>query len=307
MMCGHSTVLALGYFRPADGRDEPSRAFFHLARTALYTLTAIATFTTLMLAQTAAAQLSSHTPKELENAGLDEKLGEIIPAAIYFRNESGEDVRLGSYFDGDRPVLLNLVYHDCPMLCNLVVDGLVRTMSEMSWSPGREFEVVTVSFNAAEGPEMASAAKRHALDRLGKPEAARGWHFLTGPQASIDSLTAAVGFRYQWVEDQQEFAHPAALIFLSGEGKIARYLYGIDYKPGDVRAALVEASNGQVGSALDRVILYCFQYDADKNSYAPHALNLMKAGGLLTMMVLGSMLFLFWRRESQRSHETSVA
>lgn len=306
-MCGHSTVLALRYFRPIDGRDEPFRVFLHLACTALCILTLIVALAALLLAQPAAAQRSAHTPKELENAGLDEKLGEFIPADIAFWNESGEDVRLGSFFDGERPVLLNLVYHDCPMLCNLVVDGLIRTLAEMSWLPGREFDVVTISFNAAEGPEMASAAKRHALDRLGKPEAAGGWHFLTGPQASIDRLTAAAGFKYQWVEDQQEFAHPAALIFLSGEGKIARYLYGIDYKPGDVRAALVEASNGQVGSAMDRVILYCFQYDADKNSYAPHALNLMKVGGLLTMMVLGSMLFLFWRRESQRSHETSVA
>ena len=271
--------------------------------TALLALAVLVAF----LVPPATAQRSGEMPKELENAGLDERLGAVVPADLIFRNESGKDVRLGRFFDGEHPVLLNLVYHDCPMLCNLVLDGLTGTMAEMRWVPGREFEVVTVSFNASEGPEMASTAKRRALHRLGKPEADAGWHFLTGTQDSIDKLTAAVGFKYEWVEDQKEFAHPAALIFISGERTIARYLYGIDNKPADVRAALVEASNGHVGSALDRVILYCFQYDADKNSYAPHALNLMKLGGLLTMIILGSMLFMFWRRESHTSHRAAAA
>lgn len=261
-------------------------------------------FTCSLFAQPLFAQRAGHLPEELEGAGLDEKLGNVVSADIMLRNEAGDAVRLGSFFDGKRPVLLNLVYHDCPMLCNLVLDGLTSTLSEMAWMPGGEFDVLTVSFNAAEGPEAARLAKQHALHRLEQPRAAAGWHFLTGSQESIDRLTDAVGFRYEWVEDQQEFAHPSALIFLSGDRKISRYIYGIEYNPRDVRTALVEASNGNVGSTLDRAILYCFQYDPDANSYVPHALNLMKLGGLLTMIVLGSILFTYWRKESQHSGET---
>lgn len=246
-------------------------------------------------------------PDELVGVGVDEKLGETLPSDLVFWDEEGEEVDFGSFFDGERPVLLNLVYHDCPMLCGLVVQGLAKALAQMAWVPGREFDVLTISFNAAEGPELASAAKEHALHMLGRPEAAGGWRFLTGPQPSIDRLTKAVGFQYRWVEDQQEFAHPSVLMFLSGRRMLARYIYGIDYEPRDVRTALVEASNGTIGSTIDRVILYCFQYDSDKNSYVPHALNLMKLGGLLTMIALGSMLFVFWRRESRRTGDAAMA
>ena len=255
----------------------------------------------------ATAQPTGELPKELEGAGVDEKLGEILPADIILLDEEGNQVELGSYFDGTRPVLLNLVYHDCPMLCGLVVQGLTKALAQMAWVPGEEFDVLTVSFNAAEGPEMAAAAKAHAIHMLGNPQAAAGWHFLTGTQNSIDRLTDAVGFRYRWIEDQQEFAHPSVLMFVSGERMLARYIYGIEYDPKDVRTALVEASNGTVGSTIDRLILYCFQYDSDKNSYVPHALNLMKMGGLLTVVTLGGMLFIFWRRESRRTDEAAVA
>lgn len=261
----------------------------------------------ILLPRAADAQRTGDMPDELENAGVQEKLGDTLPGDVVFVNEDGDEVELGSYFDGARPVLLNLVYHDCPMLCGLVVQGLTKVMARMAWVPGQEFDVVTVSFNAAEGPEMAKKAKEHALHMLGKPEAAGGWHYLTGTSSSIKRLTDAVGFQFRWVEDQQAFAHPSVLMFISGERKISRYIYGIEYDPRDVRTALVEASNGAVGSTIDRVILYCFQYDSDKNSYVPHAFNLMKLGGLLTIIALGSMLLVFWRRESQRSRDAAVA
>lgn len=267
-----------------------------------------ALLTTLLIwPSVALAQRTGELPDEFDNAGIDEKLGATLPADLVFLNEKGDEIRLGSYFDGERPVLLNLVYHDCPMLCNLVVQGLTNSMAQMSWVPGQEFDVVTVSFNAAEGPEMAAKAKEHALDMLGKPEAGAGWHFLTGTRASIDRLTDAVGFQYEWVEDQNAFAHPSALMFVSGERMLSRYIYGIEYNPRDVRTALVEASEGKIGTTVDQVILYCFQYDPDKNSYVPHAFNLMKLGGLLTMVALGSMLFIFWRRESRRSRGAATA
>lgn len=252
-------------------------------------------------------QVTGETPKELQNVGLDEKFGKTVPSDLIFIDESGTSVRLGSFFDDERPVLLNFVYHDCPMLCDLVVDGLILAVSRMSWVPGREFEIITVSFNPAEGPQQSAEAKRHALHRLGNADAAAGWHFLTGDQSAIDALTDAVGFRYHWVDEQQDFAHPSVLTFLSGEGIVSRYLYGVRYAPRDVRTALVEASDGKVGSAMDQVMLYCFQYDPDANSYVLHALSVMKLGGLLTVIVLGSILATFWRRESRRSRSTAPA
>ncbi len=280
----------------------------HIEPRTRYTSAAALVLSALLVAfmsHPALAQRTGVMPDAFKGAGLDEKLGATIPGDVVFTNEKGVDVEIGSYFTGERPVLLNLVYHDCPMLCGLVVQGLTKAMAGMSWLPGREFDVLTVSFNAAEGPELAAEAKMHALHMLGKPEAADGWHFLTGSDSSIERLTNAVGFRYEWVADQQEFVHPSVLMFVSGQGRLSRYIYGIEYDPRDVRKALVEASSGRVGSTIDQVILYCFQYDPDKNSYVPHAFNLMKLGGLLTMVSLGSMLFVFWRREARRSREAA--
>ena len=253
-----------------------------------------------VLSLPASAQRTGEMPRQLEGAGMDERLGEVIPTDLVFTNENGEAVALANYFDGKKPVLLTLVYHNCPMLCNLVLHGLTEVMRDMSWTPGNEYEVVAVSFNPAETWEVARREKEKYLGMLGRPQAASGWHFLTGSEASIASLTNSLGFRYKWVEEQQEFAHPSALMFLDGNGRISRYLYGVDYKPRDVRAALVEASEGKVGTAMDQVLLYCFQYDPNANSYVLHAVNLMKLGGLLTLLILGAMLFVFWRREARR-------
>ncbi len=252
------------------------------------------------------AQPSGRVPEAFKGVGVDEQGGSMLPLDLAFRDEAGRPVRLGQYFDGEKPVLLNLVYHNCPMLCNLVLDGLTASLKDMSWTPGEEFEVITVSFSHLEGPDLAARQKALYLERLGKPRAAAGWHFLTGSQADIAALAAAVGFQFRWVEAQQEYAHPATLIFLSGNGKISRYLYGLEYPARHVRSALVEASEGKVGSAIDQVVLYCFQYDPNANSYVPHAINIMKLGGLLTMTLVGAMLLLFWRRESRQPDPESV-
>lgn len=263
-------------------------------------LTAVLLFLAIGVS-TAAGQQSGNMPRQLDGTGIDEKLGDHVPMDLTFKNEDGEEIALGSYFDGKRPVLLALVYHDCPMLCNMVLRGLTTTLTQMQWTPGEQFEIVTASFNPRETPAVASDAKEMYVSMLGRPPAAAGWHFLTGTDASIGPLAEAVGFRYRWVEEEQIYAHPSTLVFLSGDGKVSRYIHGIEYDPSDVRTALVEASDGKVGSTIDQVVLYCFQYDPNSNSYVPHALNLMKLGGGLTMLLLGSLLFVFWRRESRRS------
>lgn len=243
------------------------------------------------------AQPSGKLPAVFEGLGVDEQLGSTIPLDVVFRDERGREVAIGSYFESGRPVILNLVYHDCPMLCNLLLDGLTKTLREMVWVPGEQFEVVTVSFSPLEGPELASRQKEKYLASLGKPEASKGWHFLTGDEDSIQRLARSVGFEFRWVEEQQQYAHPATLIFLGKEAKITRYLYGLEFEPRNVRAALVEASEGTVGNTIDQLVLFCFQYDPDANSYVVHAINVMKLGGLLTLLVLGIGLVILWRRE----------
>lgn len=273
---------------------------------ALYTIIVLA-LTGAMLVGPAAAQRSGQQPAVFDGVGMDEHLGDFVPGDVMLVNEAGERVALSTYLNRERPVLLNFVYHNCPMLCNLLLTGLNTTLKQMSWVPGEQFEVVSVSFAPDEGPALAARVKERYIKELGKPDAARGWHFLTGEQAEIRKLADAVGFQYRWVEAQQEYAHPAALIFLSPEGRITRYLHGLEFDPRDTRTALVEAGEGTVGSPLDQVILYCFQYDPSANSYVPHAINIMKLGGLLTMLLVGSLLFVMWRREAHtlRSAEAS--
>ncbi|ACY47134.1 SCO family protein [Rhodothermus marinus] len=257
-----------------------------------------------LLAFPAQAQRSGQQLAVFEGVGIEEQLGERIPLDLTFRDEAGQPVTLRTFFDGRRPVLLTLVYHDCPMLCNLVLDGLAKSLRQMAWTPGEQFEVLAVSFNHRETPELARRKKAHYVDMLGRPDAAAGLHFLTGDSTTIRALTDAVGFSFRWVPEKQQFAHPAVLIFLSGEGKISRYLYGLEHDPGDVRKALVEASEGKVGTVVDQVLLYCFQYDPSENSYVANAYNIMRLGGAVTVVLLGITLFLFWRRERRRQQET---
>jgi protein SCO1/2 len=249
-----------------------------------------------------AAQAPGEVPTELENVGIEEHLGEQLSPDITFVNAEGQTVTLGDYFGGERPVVMAFVYHNCPMLCSLILDGMTAALREVNLKPGEDYEALAVSFDPRDTPERAAAAKERYVARFGdEAAAAEGLHFLTGTQENIDRLTGEVGFGYEWSERQQEFAHTAALYFISPEGTITRYLYGIEYPPADVRTALLEASNGTIGSPLDQLILYCFQYDPNAGSYVLHATNAMKVGGLLTIVLLGGFLLLFWRRESRRN------
>lgn len=245
------------------------------------------------------AQRSNQTRDELQGVNIERKLGDQVATDVSFRNEEGEPVTLGQYLDGETPVVLNLVYHNCPMLCGLMLDGFTSSLSSLDWTPGEEFKVLTVSFNPREGPEIARKQKKAYVQRLGRPSAGEGWHFLTGDSTAIAELTSSVGFNFRWVAEKQEYAHPTAQVFLSGEGTVTRYIYGIQIPSGDMRKALVEASNGSVGNAIDRAAMYCFQFDPEKNTYTADAFNIMKIGSVMTFLLLAGGLFVFWRREHE--------
>jgi protein SCO1 len=256
---------------------------------------------------TAEAQRTGYVPEVFQDVDMNEQLGEYLPLDLLFYNERGQAVTLGSYFDGRRPVVINMIYHDCPMLCSVLLRGFTMSLQDMAWLPGGEFEVLTVSFAHNETPELAARQKESYLSMLGRPQAAAGWHFLTGDEENIRALSASIGFEFKWIEEAQEYAHPAVLTFASGNGRITRYLYGLTFPERHMRNALVEASEGTVGTTLDRVILFCLYFDPSKQTYVIHPMNVMKLGGLLTMFLLGSMLFVFWRREGSRQRHVPSA
>jgi len=239
-------------------------------------------------------------PAVFDGVGITEALGESLPQDLEFFNDSGELVRLGSLISADRPVILNFAYHNCPMLCSIMLESFAKTLADMDMKAGQDFDVITVSFSADETPDLAARQKAKYLERLTYDSADVGWHFLTGSQENIAALTAATGFGYKWVESAGEFAHPAALIFVSPEGVVTRYLHGMSFKPLDVRRAIVEASSGEVGTTLDRIIMYCFRYDATANSYVIHAQRLMKLAGFVTLLLVVFGLGIFWRRERRK-------
>ena len=250
--------------------------------------------------QLAAAQRADLVPDDLDDVGIEERLEAQVPLDLRFTDEAGQPVVLADYFGTDKPVVLTMIYYRCPMLCTLVLDGLVDAMREIDWVPGREFEVVTVSIDPREKPKLAVQKKQGYLASFGKPEAGAGWHFLTGDADSIEALTDAVGFRYQYVEQTDEYAHAAALIVLTPDGVVSRYLYGVRHDPRTVRLSLVEASEGRIGSATDKILLYCYRYDAQEGRYAPVAMRIMQLGGMLVAVVLGAMLLTFWLREARQ-------
>lgn len=247
---------------------------------------------------------SPESPEDMEEVQVTEKLGDQVSADITLYNEEGEQVQVGDYLNNDKPVLLALVYYECPMLCNLILNGLRDGLEELSWTPGDEFEVLTVSIAPDETPELAKDSKKMYLDDIGRPEAADGWHFMTGEEDQIRRLADEVGFGYKWNESTQEYVHSSSLIFLSDEGVVTRYLHGIDYPELALRNALYDAADGNIGSSLDRVILYCYEYDENSNAYIPVAVNIMKVGGVFTIILLGGFLGILWYRERRRQFKS---
>jgi protein SCO1/2 len=251
-------------------------------------------------ASPAPAQLANQVPPQLEEVGIEEHLDAKLPLDLEFRDESGKVVTLGDYFDGVKPVILTLNYYKCPMLCGLQLNGLLDGLMELDWTPGQEFELVTVSINPLETPALAAEKKQNYLRRYGRPSAASGWHFLTGREPEIRQLASTLGFGYTLDRETGEYAHAAAIFVSTPEGRVARYLYGIEYPPKRLRLALLEASEGEIGSTLDQLILYCFHYDPSSRRYSPVAMNIMRLGAGATAVVLGLTLGGFWVRDLRR-------
>jgi protein SCO1/2 len=222
-----------------------------------------------------------------------------------FRDEAGRAVRLGDYF-GARPVVMVFAYYDCPMLCTQVINGLSSALGVMSLAPGKDFEIVTVSFNPHDTPATASAKKAVYLGRYTRAGAAEAWHFLTGDQPEIDRLTKAAGFRYAWDEDTRQYAHPSGVVVLTPDGRLARYLFGIEYGPRDLRLGIVEASAGRVGTPVDSLLLYCYHYDPMTGRYGLMIMRAMRLAGAATVLALAGFILIMLRRENARAGESKL-
>ena len=235
-------------------------------------------------------------PPSLQNVGIEQHLDGQVPPDLAFVDDTGRAVKLGDYF-GKKPLILNLVYYNCTMLCGEALAGLTGAMKMVKFDVGNQFDVLTVSFNPRETPEIAAAKKQDYLKRYGRPGAASGWHFLTGPAESINALTKAVGFQYQYDPKLNQYAHATAIMVLTPQGRISRYFYGVDYPPKDLRMGLVEASQGKIGNAVDQVLLYCYHYDPATGKYGAIVNNILRLGAGLTILLLGALLLVLWRLE----------
>jgi protein SCO1 len=233
-------------------------------------------------------------PPGLKNVGIEQRLNEQIPPALTFRDETGKSVQLGDYF-GKKPIILNLVYYQCPMLCGEVLSGLESALRVLKFDVGKEFDVLTVSFDPKETPEIASSKKQEFLKRYGRSGAAQGWHFLTGPAASIDALTKAVGFQYQYDPKSGQFAHATAIMVLTPEGKIAQYHYGVEFAPKDLRLGLIQASENKIGTVVDQVLLYCYHYDPETGKYGAIISRVLQLAAGATVLILGTFLVVMFR------------
>ena len=233
-------------------------------------------------------------PPGLKNVGIEQRLDEQIPPDLTFRDETGKSVQLGDYF-GKKPIILNLVYYQCPMLCGEVLSGLESALRVLKFDVGKEFDVLTVSFDPKETPEMAAAKKAEYLKRYGRPGADQGWHFLTGPASSIDVLTKAAGFQYQYDPKTGQFAHSTAIMVLTPEGKISQYYYGVEFAPKDLRLGLIQASDSKIGTVVDQVLLYCYHYNPDTGKYGAVISRVLQLAGGATVLILGTFLIVMFR------------
>lgn len=252
----------------------------------------------VLLAFPAFAQENSATPPKLPGrVAIAQKLDSQVPLDLMFRDESGKIVRLGEYFKSGRPVLLDFMYYRCPMLCSTVLESTTNTLTELKFDIGKEFDVITVSIDPRDTPEQAAQKKDHYIKRYGRLNSAAGWHFLTGADPSIKRLASAVGFEYAYDPQTDQFAHGAALLVLTPQGRVSRYFYGFEYKPRDVRLALVEASERKIATPTDQLLLLCFHYDPSTGKYSKTAMNIVRAGGLATVFSLAGFIFIMLRNE----------
>jgi protein SCO1 len=244
-------------------------------------------------------------PPGLKNVAIEQHLDEQIPPGLEFRDETGKTVHLSDYF-GKKPMILNLVYYQCPMLCGEVLSGLESALRVLKFDVGKEFDVLTVSFDPKETPEMAAAKKAEFLKRYGRSGAEQGWHFLTGPAASIDALTKAAGFQYQYDARNGQFAHATVIMVLTPEGKIAQYYYGVEFAPKDLRLGLIQASQNKIGTVVDQVLLYCYHYDPDTGKYGAIISRVLQLSAGATVLILGTFLVVMFRMGSSTTTKSRL-
>lgn len=254
----------------------------------------------LAFSAAAGGQAVRDSVPELQAINVEEHLGDTVPFDLTFIDDGGKEARLGDYFGQGMPVVLILGYYECPMLCNLVFNGVTDAIRDLDIRPGRDYRIITVSINPAETHELAAAKKRNYIDALGDPGAAGGWSFLVGSEEQSKRLADAVGFKYYWDAKREQYAHPAVVMMISEEGTVTRYLYGIQFDPRDFRLALLEASEGKIGNTIDKLILYCYHYDPDADGYVIAAGNVMRLGGAVTMVILAAFIGWLWYRERRR-------
>jgi protein SCO1 len=247
--------------------------------------------------------ISTALPAPLREIGFDQRIDERVPLDTTFRDETGAAVKLGDYF-GARPVVMVFAYYDCPMLCTQVISGLSSALGVMSLEPGKDFEILTISFNPHDTPATAAAKKAYYLERYKRAGAGTGWHFLTGEQPQIDRLTKAAGFRYAYDAETKQYAHPSGVIVLTPDGRLAKYLFGIEYGPRDLRLAIVEASAGKVGTAVDSLLLYCYHYDPMTGRYGLVIMRAIRLGGLATVFAIGAFIVVMVRKERRPAPST---
>lgn len=247
------------------------------------------------------AERMEKAPKDIESLDVIEHLDSRLPLGLEFQDSNGKRVELEDYFKKDRPVILSLNYSNCPMLCSLQLTGLVRGLKELEWSTGQQYDFVSVSIDPKETYQRANLTKQKYYKEYNRSGTGDGWHFLCGDQPAITEIAKSIGVQYKYVEERKEFAHPAVLVVCTPDGRISRYLYGIQFPKQTLKLALVEASEGKIGSTIDRFLLFCFHYDADSGRYAPTARNIMKIGGFATVFILTVVLIPYWRGRKGRT------
>ncbi len=244
-------------------------------------------------------------PKGLQGVEIVEHLNDQIPLNLQFVDQEGETVTLSKYFNKDRPVVLLLGYYSCPMLCDLVLRAALEGLVELGWSPGEKYELVYISINPLETAQLAKLNKQNYMKEYGLPGAMQGWHFHVGSEANIRQIAETTGFGFKYNEERGEYAHAAGIMICTPDGRLSRYLYGIEYEPKTLKLALLEASEGKIGTTLDHFYLYCFQYDASVGRYAPVAMNIMRIGGVFTVLILAIVMTTLWLRDLRRKKENS--
>jgi protein SCO1/2 len=246
------------------------------------------------------SNLKPALPGALAGVSIEQRLNQQVPLDVIFRDEAGRSVPLSSFFEPAKPVVLALVYYRCPMLCTEILTGLESSLKAVSLDAGRDFQVVSVSFDPKDTPELAASKKQMYLKRYNRRDSANGWHFLTGDEANIRALTDAVGFHYKYDPATGQFAHASAILILTPEGRISKYFYGVEYAPRDLRLGLVEASREKIGTPVDQILLYCYHYDPATGKYGAIAMNIVRGAAAVFLLVGGAILLVFFRRDAAR-------